>query len=90
MFGFGSRHKTTIQRQFVFVSALAVHLHGTTSLETSTSKIFNDFLEKSGCEPKQFRGVSMDNLPIVEDVVEKNIFIHDIDIEDIDNSEKYR
>ena len=84
MFGFGSRHKTTIQRQFVFVSALAVHLHGTTSLETSTSKIFNDFLEKSGCEPKQFRGVSMDNLPIVEDVVEKNIFIHDIDIEDGD------
>ena len=47
--------------------ALAVHLHGTTGLETSTSKIFNDFLEKSGCDPKQFRGVSMDNLPVVED-----------------------
>ena len=26
--------------------ALVVHLHGTTSLETSTSKIFNAFLEK--------------------------------------------
>ena len=64
--------------------ALAVHLHGTTSLETSTSKNFNDFLEKSGCAPKHFRGVSMDNLPIVEDVVEKNIFIYDIDIEDGD------
>ena len=64
--------------------ALAVHLHGTTILETSTSKIFNDFLEKSGCDPKQFRGVSMDNLPVVEDVVEKNIFIYDINIEDGD------
>ena len=64
--------------------ALAVHLHGTTRLETSTSKIFNDFLEESGCDPKQFRGVSMDNLPIVEVVVEKNIFIYDIDIEDGD------
>ena len=26
----------------------------------------------------------MDNLPIVEDVVEKNIFIYDVDIEDGD------
>ena len=64
--------------------ALAVHLPGKTGLETSTSKIFNDFLEKSGCDPKQFRGVLMDNLPVVEDVVEKNIFIYDINIEDED------
>ena len=26
----------------------------------------------------------MDNLPIVEDVVEKNIFIYDVDLEDGD------
>ena len=64
--------------------ALAVHLHGLTGLETSTSKIFNDFLEKSGCDPNQFCGVSMDNLPIVGDVVGKSIFIYDIDIEDGD------
>ena len=64
--------------------ALAVHLNGITNPETSTSEIFNDFLEKSGCDPKQFCRVSMDNLPIVEDVVEKNIFIYDIDIEDGD------
>ena len=51
--------------------ALAVRLHGTTNLETSNFKIIIDFLEKSGCDPKQFRGVSIDNLPIDEDVVEK-------------------
>ena len=62
--------------------ALAVHLHGTTNLETSTSAIFNAFIKKLGCDPKQYCGISMDNLPIVEDVVEKNIFIFDIDIED--------
>ena len=62
--------------------ALAVHLHGITNHETSISKIFHDFLEKSACDPKQFRGVSMDNLPIVEDVVGKSIFIYDTDIED--------
>ena len=47
------------------------NLYGKTSLDRTTSMIFNDFLEKSGCDPKQFRGVSMDNLPNVEDVVEK-------------------
>ena len=56
--------------------ALVVHLHGTTNLETFTSKIFNDFPENWVCDPKQ-----LDNLPIVEDVVEKNIFIKGIDIE---------
>ena len=55
---------------------LAVHFHGITNLETST--IFIDFPEKSSCEPKQFCGVSMANLPIVEDVEEKI----DIDIGD--------
>ena len=49
------------------------HLHGTTSLETSTPIFFNDFLEKFDGDQKQFRRVSMDILPIVEDVVEKNI-----------------
>ena len=64
--------------------ALAIHLHGNTSLETSGSMIFNAFREKLGCDPKQFREVPMDKLPIVEDVVGKNIFIYDIDIEDGD------
>ena len=64
--------------------ALAVNLHGTTSLETSSPIFFNDFLEKSGCDRKQLRRVWIDNLPIVEDVVEKNIFLYDIGIEDGD------
>ena len=42
------------------------------------------FFKKSGYDPKQFRSFSIDNLSIDEDVVEKNIFIYDIDIEDGD------
>ena len=64
--------------------ALAVHIHGTLNLETSIAKFFIDFLEKLGCDLKQFCDVLIDNLSIVEDVVEKNIFICDIDIEDGD------
>ena len=61
--------------------ALAVPLHGTPYLKTSNSVIFNAFLEKPCCDLKQFREVSVGNLPIAEDVVEKNIFTYDIDIE---------
>ena len=55
--------------------ALLVHSHGTINLETSTSKFCNIFLEKVGCDPKQLREDSMDNLRNVEDVVDKNKFI---------------
>ena len=54
--------------------------------------IFKAFLEKSGYERKQFPGFPMDNLPLVEDVLEKNISIYDIDIEEEirrSSSEKY-
>ena len=61
--------------------ALAAHFHGKIKIKTSISKIFFDSLEKLGYDPKQFRGVSMNNLPIVENVEGKNIFIYDIDIE---------
>ena len=67
--------------------ALAVRLYGKTSLEKfekSISRSSYDFLEKFGGDPKQFRGDSMDNPPIGEDELEKNIFIYDIDIEDGD------
>ena len=58
--------------------ALAVDLHETTNLETSTSEVFNEFLEKPHCELKldfwSFNGY----LSIVENVVEdvnENIFL---------------
>ena len=82
------KNSRTTDDNLCLFRALEVHLHGLTNLETSNSKIFNDFLEKSGCDPKLFRGVSMDNLPIVEDLAEKNIFIYDIDLEKSVNTRK--
>ena len=39
---------------------------------------------KNRVDSNQFRGVLMNGLPKVEDVAEKNIFIYDIEIEDVD------
>ena len=40
------------------------------------------FLSKSGYDPKNFRGVSGEDLPAVEEIVQRNIFIYDFDIQD--------
>ena len=63
--------------------ALALRLHGTTSLETSTSEIFNDWKNRVVIRNNfvEFRW-SFEFL--VKDVVGKRIFIYDIDIEDGD------
>ena len=63
--------------------ALALHLHGNERLEEKTSKLFSLFLVNStNPDPSKFRGVCMDDIPSVEDIVGINIFIYDIDLID--------
>ena len=63
--------------------ALALHLHGNKKLEEETSKIFNLFLINSGeRDPSKFQGVHMTDIPKVEDLLQLNIFLHDIDFVD--------
>ena len=46
------------------------------------SSSFTDFISKSGYDPKNFRGVSVEDLPVVEEIVQRNIFIYDFDIQE--------
>ena len=63
--------------------ALALHLHGTPRLEEETSKLFNLFIKKmDGLSADQFQGVHMNDFPIVEDLLTRNILLYDIDIVD--------
>ena len=62
---------------------MAVHLYGS-ELETNAAKLFNDCLHESGQDAINFRGVSMDHPVFVESAVKHNIFIYDIDIEEVD------
>ena len=63
--------------------ALALHLHGNEKLEEETCKLFNLYLEKKGgIEPATFQGVSVEDIPLVEDLIQVNIFLYDIDIVD--------
>ena len=63
--------------------APALHLLGNQRLEEETSENFNSFINKmDGLSPNQFKGVHMNDSPIVEDLLTLNILLYDIDIVD--------
>ena len=63
--------------------ALALHMHGNQRLEEETSQNFNSFIiEMDGLSPNQFKGVHMNDIPIVEDLLALNILLYDVDIVD--------
>ena len=67
----------------ILFPALDLHLHGNQQLEEETSKIFNLFINKmDGLSADLFRGVHMNNIPTVEDLLTLNILLYDIDFLD--------
>ena len=44
--------------------------------------LFDNFVSVTNCDPENFMGVSLDQIPINENLVEKKIFIYDFTIED--------
>ena len=59
-----------------------MNLSGHNDLDSHTSSYFRELITKSGYVPKNFRGVSVENLPVVEEIVQRNIFIYDFDIQE--------
>ena len=78
--GYGETYKDYL----CLFRAVAVHLYGSAELETNAAKLFSDFLQESGHDAINFRGMSLDHLVFVENAIKHNIFIYDIDIEDGD------
>ena len=59
-----------------------MYLHCHSNPNAHTSQPFAEFTSKSWYDPKKFRGVSIDDLPLVEKMIERNIFIYDFDIQE--------
>ena len=62
--------------------ALTMYLHSHSKLDAHTSQLFTEFISKSGYDPKNFLGVAIDDLPLVEGIVERNIFIYGFDVQE--------
>ena len=59
--------------------ALAMYMNGHNDLDSHTSRYFTEFVSKTVYDPISFRGVSVEDLPVVEEIVQRNIFIYDFD-----------
>ena len=55
-----------------------MYMNGHKDLDSHTSRYFTDFISKSGNDPKSF----VEDLPVVEEIVQRNIFIYDFDIQE--------
>ena len=51
----------------------AMYMNGRYNLYSHFSRYFTDFISKSGYDPKNIRLVSVEDLPFVEEIVQKNI-----------------
>ena len=66
------------------LGTLALHLHGNGSLEEKTSKNITLFSEKvGGSIQASFQASCMNDIPIIGDLVQVNIFLYDIDFVDV-------
>ena len=66
---FVKQKQGTIQNNFRLFRALAMYMSGHNDLDSFTSRYFTELLSKSG--PKNVRGVSVEDLPVVQEIVQK-------------------
>ena len=59
-----------------------MYMNGHSDLYSLTSRYFTEFITKSAYDPKNFRGASVVDLPDVEEIVQRNTFIYDFDIQE--------
>ena len=80
---FEENTRQTSNNNLCLFRAFALHLRGNQWLEEETSKIFISYLNKmDGLSPNQFKGVHMNDIPIVEDLLTLYFLPYDIDIVD--------
>ena len=62
--------------------ALAMYMTGHKDLDSHTSRYLTEFISKSYHDPKHFRGVSVEDLPVVQEILQRDIFIYDFGIQE--------
>ena len=77
-----NKDKEVYKDNLCLFRAMAMYMNGHKDLDSHTSRYFTNCISKSGYDPKNFRGFSVENLPVVEEIVQRNIFIYDSDIQE--------
>ena len=77
-----SKDKEPYKDHLCLFRALAMYMNGHKVFDSNTSRYFTEFISKSGYDPKNFPEVSVEDLPVVEEIVQRNIFIYDFDTQE--------
>ena len=64
-------HDEPYNDNLCLVRAIALHLYQSIDVEPNAIKIVHNFVTASGCDPKHFSGVSIDQIPINEELKNK-------------------
>ena len=79
-----NKEKEPYKDDLCLFRALAMYKNGHNVLDSHTFRYFTEFISKSVYDPKNFRGVSVEDLPVVEEIVQRNIFIYDFVIQEVE------
>ena len=77
-----NKDKEPYKNHLCLFRALAMYMNGHKDFDSHTSRYFIEFISKSAYDPKNFRGVSVEDLPVVEEILQRNIFIYYFDIQE--------
>ena len=58
------------------------YFNGHNDLNYNTLRHFKEFITKSGYDPKSFHGVTVKELPAVEEIEQRSNFIYDFDVQE--------
>ena len=64
--------------------ALAMYVNGHNDLDSDTSRYVTELITNCRRDPSSCRGVFVEDLPVVEEIVRRNIFKYDFDIREGD------
>ena len=59
-----------------------MYMNGQNVLDSHNSRYFTEFVSKCGYDPQSLRGISVKNLSVVEEIVQRKIFLYDFDIQE--------
>ena len=80
---FSNKDKETLNDHLCLFRALAMYMNGHNDLvDSHTSRYFTEIVSKSGQDIKNFRVVLVEDLPVFEEIVQRNFLIYDFDIQE--------
>ena len=77
-----NKDKESYKDHLCLFRSLALYMNGNNDLDSQTSRYFTDISSKSGYDLKSLRGDSVEDLPVVEKTVQRNIFKYDFNFQE--------